>query len=67
MKSTKSHLHQKNLNHDQKDGSNLWGVGKVENANSGRERAEAEGDLLGIAVDRVEIGIGEENGVDRKG
>jgi hypothetical protein len=67
MKSTRSHRHQKNPNHDQKDGNHSGNIEKVENAHSGQERAEAEGDLLETAVDRTEIGIGEENGVDRKG
>jgi hypothetical protein len=67
MKSTKSRRHQKNLNHDPKDGNNLGNVGKVENEDhSGQERVE-EGDRIEIVVGLAEIGIGEENGVDRKG
>ena len=59
MKNTRSRRHQKNLNPDRKEGNNL------ENAHSGHEKAE--GDLSEAIVGRIEIGIGEENGVDRKG
>ena len=67
VKNTRNHRHQKNLNPDLKEGINSENAEKVENARLGHEKVEGEGDLSEAAVDRVEIGIGEENGVDRKG
>ena len=67
MRNTRSRRHQKNLSHDPKDGSRSENVGKVGNAHSDHEKAEAVDDLSEAVMDRVEIGIGEENGVDRKG
>jgi hypothetical protein len=66
VRSTRSRRHLKNLSHGPKEEGNLGNVGKVEIGPSGHEKAE--GDLLEVvAEDRVEIEIGEENGVDRKG
>jgi hypothetical protein len=65
VRNTRSRRHLKNLNHDRKDVINLGNVGKAENVHSGREKAED--DLTETVVDHAEIGIGEENGVDRQG
>ena len=62
MKNTRSLRHQKNRSPDPKDENNSE---MVVNAHSNQERAEdAPSETV---VDPEEIGIGEENGVDRQG
>jgi hypothetical protein len=61
MRSTRSRRHQKNPN----QGHNL-NAEKVDQSDR-LGRVKVEGDLLEIMGDRVGIGIGEENGVDRLG
>jgi len=69
MRSTRNRRRRRNLNRDQKDGSSCSeNAEKVANAHSDHPKAEAEGAHTERTVgDRTEIGVGEENGVDRQG